>query len=67
MYNKKIDGCKNNSDNSSITKISEDIWSGFSMPTRSSFRSIENKCNVYTGKDYEKVLWIVKRAHYGNN
>ena len=67
MCNKKTDGCKNNSDNSSTTKVSEDIWSGFSMPTRSSFRSIENKCNVYTGKDYEKVLWIVKRAHYGNN
>ena len=38
----KIDGCKNNPENSSATKASEHIPSGFSMPTISSFRSIEN-------------------------
>ena len=47
----KIDGCKSNLENSSTTKISEHISSGFSMSTISSFRSIENKHNVYRGKD----------------
>ena len=43
----KIDGCKNNSANSSITKVSEHIPSGFSLSTISSFsRSIENKHDV---------------------
>ena len=35
----KIDGCKNNPENSSTTNISEHILSGFSMSTISSFRS----------------------------
>ena len=38
----KTDGCKNNAENSSATKVSEYIPSGFSMSTMSSFRSIEN-------------------------
>ena len=47
----KIDGCKNNPKNSFTTKVSEHIPSGFSMPTISSFRSIENKHDVYRSKD----------------
>ena len=47
----KIDGCKNNPENSSITKISKHIPSGFSMSTISSFRSIENEHDIYRGKD----------------
>ena len=47
----KIDGCKNNPKNSFTTKVSEHIPSGFSMPTISSFRSIENKHDVYRCKD----------------
>ena len=47
-------GCKNNSENSSATKVSEHIPSAFSMPTISSFRSIENKHDVYRGKDSMK-------------
>ena len=39
----KIDGCKNNPENSSTTKVSGHIPSGFSMSKISSFRSIENK------------------------
>ena len=39
----KIDGCKNNPENSSTTKVSKHIPSGFSMSTISSFRSIGNK------------------------
>ena len=50
----KIDGCKNNPENSSTTKVSKHIPSGFSMSTIFSFRSIENKHNVYRGKDCMK-------------
>ena len=45
----KIDGCKNNPENSSTTKVSEHIPSGVSMSTISSFSSIENKHDVYRG------------------
>ena len=50
----KIDGCKNNSENSSTKKVSEHIPSDFSMSAISSFRSIENKHNLYRGKDCMK-------------
>ena len=43
----KIDGCKNNPENLSTTKLSEHIPSGFSMSTISSYRSIENKHSIY--------------------
>ena len=45
----KIDGCKNNPENSSTAKVSTHISSGFSMSTISSFRSKENK------HDYREV------------
>ena len=54
MYNRKIDQCRNNSENSSTAKVSEHIPSDFSMPIISSFRSIENKHDVYKGKDCMK-------------
>ena len=38
----KIDGSKNNREDSSTTKVSQHIASGFSMSTISSLRSIEN-------------------------
>ena len=44
----KTDGYKNNPENSFTTKVSEHILSGFSMSKISSFRSIENKHNVYS-------------------
>ena len=47
----KIDGCKNNPENSSKTNVNKHIPSGFSMSTILSFRSIENKHDVYRGKD----------------
>ena len=50
----KTDGCKSNSENSSKTKVSKHIPSGFSMSTVSSFKSIENKHDVYRGKDCMK-------------
>ena len=52
----KIDGCKNNPNRSSTTKVSQQFPSGFSVSPISSFRSIENKCDVYRGKDCIKVL-----------
>ena len=52
----KIDGYKNNLENSSTTKVSEHIASGFSMSTILSFESIENKHDVYKGKDCIKIF-----------
>ena len=47
----KIDGCKNDPENSSATKVSEHIPSGFSLSTISLFKSLENKHDVYRDKD----------------
>ena len=49
-----IDGCKNDAENSSTTKVSEHIPSRFSMSTISSFKSIGNNHDVYRGKDCMK-------------
>ena len=59
----KIDGCKNNPENSSTTKVSKHIPSGFSMSTISSFRSIENKHDVYRGKDCMKKFCESLKEH----
>ena len=58
-----IDGCKNNPGSSSATKLSEHIPSGFSMSTISSFKSIENKRDVYRGKDFMKKFCKSLREH----
>ena len=50
----KIDWCKNNPENLITIKVSEHIPSGFSMSMISSFKSIENKNDVYRGKDCMK-------------
>ena len=42
----EIDGCKNNTENSSTTKVGEHILSRFSMSTISLLKSIENKHDV---------------------
>ena len=52
----KIDGCKNNSENSFTTKVTRHIPSGFSMSTISSFKSIENKHDVCRDKDCMKTF-----------
>ena len=62
----KIDGCKKNPENSSTTKVSEHILSSFSMFTISSFRSIENKHDVYKGKDCMKNFCEYLREHTMN-
>ena len=59
----KIDGCKNNPENSSKTKVSKHIPSSFSMFKISSFRSIENKHDVYRGKDCMKKFCKILREH----
>ena len=68
---KRIDGCINNPENSSSAnpensssaKVSEHIPSGFSMSTISSFKSIENKHDVYRGKDCMKKFCAFLRKH----
>ena len=59
----KIDGCKNNPENSSTTKVGKHIPSGFSMSTISSFKSIENKHDVCRGKDCMKKFCESLREH----
>ena len=60
---KKIDGCKNNPENSSTTKVGEHVPSDFSMPAMSSFKSIENKHDVYRGKYCMKKFCKSFREH----
>ena len=52
----KMDGCKNNPENSSSTKLGEHIRSSFSMSTISSLKSMENKHDVCRGKYCMKKL-----------
>ena len=58
-----IDGCKNNPENSYTAKLSKHILSGFSMSTISSFRSTENKQDVYIGKDCMIKFSEILREH----
>ena len=48
----KMNECKNIPEKSSTAKVGEDISSGFSMPTISSFKDIENKHYIHRGKDF---------------
>ena len=54
---------KNNPENSSLWKVSEHIPSDFSMSTITAFRSIENKHDVYRGKDCMKYFCEFLREH----
>ena len=60
---KKIDGCKNNPENSSTSKVGENIPPGFSMSTISPFKSRENKLDVYRSKDCMKKFCEPIREH----
>ena len=51
---KKIDGCKNNSEKTSIVNVGEHIPSGLFMST--TFEDIENKHDVYQGNDCMKTF-----------
>ena len=59
----KIDECENNAEISSTAKISEHILSDFSVSTISSFKSIENKHDVYRGKDCTKTFCESLKEH----
>ena len=54
---------KNSPDNLSTTKVSRHIPSGFSIATTSSFRGIENKHDLYRGKDCMKKFCESLREH----
>ena len=51
---KKIDGCKNNSEKTSIVNVGEHTPSGLFMSTI--FEDIENKHDVYQGNDCMKTF-----------
>ena len=59
----KIDGSKNNPENSSTTKVGEHIPLDFSMSAISSFKSLENKHDVYRGKDCMKNFCEYLKEH----
>ena len=59
----KIDGCKNNPENSSTTKVGKHIPSAFSMSAITSFKSIENKHDIYKSKDFIKKVCETLREH----
>ena len=59
----KIDGCKDNIENSFTTKVGEGILSGFSVSKISSFKSIEKKHDVYRGRDCMKEFCESSREH----
>ena len=51
---KKIEGCANNPEKSSTTKVGEHIPCGYSMSTIWAFDHIEKKHTLYRGKDCVK-------------
>ena len=62
----KIDGSKNNPENIYTAEVSEHNPSGFSLPTISSVRIIENKHNVCRGKGFMKEFCEYSRDHAVN-
>ena len=63
---RKIDGCANNPENSSRTKVGEHIPSGYSMSTISSLDHIEKKHILYRGNDCVKKFCTSLREHTKN-
>ena len=59
----KIDGCANNLENSSKTKIGEHIPCGYSMSTIWAFDHIENKHTLYRGEGCMKTFCTSLREH----
>ena len=58
ILKEKTDGCKNNPENLSTTKVSERIPLGFSISTISPFTSIEKKHDVYRSEDCMRKLLL---------
>ena len=63
---KKIDGCRNNPENSSTTKIGEHIPCGYSMSALWTFYNMENKHTFYRGEDFMKRFCNSLREHAKN-
>ena len=63
---KKINGCANNPENSSTTKIGEHIHCGYSMSTIWAFDHIENKHTLHCGKECMKKFCTSLREHAKN-
>ena len=63
---KEIDGCENNPENSSTSKIAEHIFCGYSMSTIWGFDPIENKHTLYHGKDCKKKFCNSLKEHAKN-
>ena len=59
----KINESKNIPEKSSTTRVGEHILFDFSMPTISSFKSIEKNHDVYRGKDCVKKFCESLREH----
>ena len=62
----KKDGCLNNPEISSTTKLGEHIPCGCSMPTIRAFGNIENKHTFYRGEDCIKKFCTSLREHTTN-
>ena len=63
---RKIEGCTNNPENSSTTKIGEHIPCGYSMSTIGRFDNIENKHTLYRPKDCMKTFCESLRGNAQN-
>ena len=63
---RKIDGCVNNPENSSTTKIGEHIPCRYLMPTIWAFDDLENKRTLYHGEDCMKKFCTSLRDHATN-
>ena len=59
----KIDGCKNNPETLSTTKVNEHILSGFSKSALLALKHIENNHSVYRGKYCMKIFCESLREH----
>ena len=64
---KRIDGCKNNSEKSSTTKIGDHTPGRYSMSIIWAFDGTKISMMYTEVKMYEKVSLIFKRARNGNN
>ena len=62
MFNRKDWWIKNNPENSSSTKVGEHTPSGFSMPSISTFKNIENNHDVSRGKDCMKKFYASEES-----
>ena len=59
----QIDECKNNPENLSTAKVGEPIPPCFWMSAISTFKSIENKHDLYRDKDYMKKFYKSLKEH----